>query len=47
MSNTALRNIVLQKGHTPIDIAKSNHKQICVHILQTAMVCCFNIIIEQ
>ena len=44
MSNTPLLNIiVLQVGHTPIDEAKQN----CVAILQTAMVCYFNIIIEQ
>ena len=48
MSNTSLLNIiVLQDGDTPIDIAKINHKQNCVHILQTAMVCSFNIIIQQ
>ena len=45
MSNTPLLNIiVLQKGYTPIDVAK---RETCVDILQTAMVCYFNIIIEQ
>ena len=48
MSNTPLLNIiVLQDGYTPIDKAKRGKKQNCVHILQTAMVCYFNIIIEQ
>ena len=48
MLNTPLINInVLQNGDTPIDRAKSENKQNCVHILQTAMVCYFNIIIEQ
>ena len=48
MSNTPLLNIiVLQGGHTPIERAKSNNKQNCVAILQTAMVSYFNIIIEQ
>ena len=48
MSNTPLLNIiVLQSGFTPIDEAKRYKKQSCVHILQTAMVCYFNIIIEQ
>ena len=45
MSNTPLLNIiVLQDGYTPIDKA---YKQTCVDILQRAMVCYFNIIIEQ
>ena len=48
MSNTPLLNIiVLQDGNTPIDEAKIRNNQNCVHILQTAMVCYFNIIIEQ
>ena len=48
MSNTPLLNIiVLQYGDTPIDVAKSNNKQNCVAILQTAMVCNYNIIFEQ
>ena len=48
MSNTPLLNIiVLQNGDTPIDKAERNNKQNCVDILQTAMVCYFNIIIEQ
>ena len=48
MSNTPLLNIiVLQDGETPIDVAKERNKQNCVAILQTAMVCYFNIIIEQ
>ena len=48
MSNTPLLNIiVLQLGHTPINEAKETDKQTCVAILQTAMVCYFNIIIEQ
>ena len=48
MSNTHLLNIiVLQDGNTPIDRAKSGNKQNCVAILQTAMVCYFNIISEQ
>ena len=48
MSNTPLLNIiVLQGGHTPIDDAKMGNQQNCVDILQTAMVCYFNIIIEQ
>ena len=48
MSNTSLLNIiVLQERDTPIDRAKRNNKQNCVAILQTAMVCYFNIIIEQ
>ena len=48
MLNSPLLNIiVLQIGHTPIDEAKSNNRQNCVAILQTAMVCYFNIIIEQ
>ena len=47
MSNTPLLNIiVLQRGYTPIDLAKWRKQQNCVHILQTAMVCYFNIIIE-
>ena len=48
MSNNPLLNvIVLQFGETPIDAAKNNNKQTCVAILETAMVCYFNIIIEQ
>ena len=48
MSNTSLLNIiVLQDGCTPIDDAKRRNKQNCIAILQTAMVCYFNIIIEQ
>ena len=48
MSNTPLLNIiVLQRGDTPIDRAKWGNKQTCVDILQRAMVCYFNIIIEQ
>ena len=48
MSNTPLLNIiVLQYGHTPIDEAKKRKNQICIGILQRAMVCYFNIIIEQ
>ena len=48
MSNTPLLNIiVLQSGDTPIDEAKRGNTQTCVAILQTAMVCYFNIIIEQ
>ena len=48
MSNTPLLYIiVLQGGYTPIDRAKRRNKQNCVAILQTAMVCYFNIIIEQ
>ena len=48
MSNTPLLNIiVLQRGDTPIDDAKNNNKHTCVAIIQTAMVCYFNIIIEQ
>ena len=48
MSNTPLLNIiVLQDGDTPIDLAKRRNKQNCVAILQAAMVCYFNIIIEQ
>ena len=48
MSNTPLLNIiVLQFGRTPIDEAKRGNSQTCVDILQTAMVCYFNIIIEQ
>ena len=48
MSNTPLQNIiVLQFGETPIDMAKRGNNQTCVAILQTAMVCYFNIIIEQ
>ena len=48
MSNTpSLNIIVLQYGRTPIDEAKMENKQNCVAILQTAMVCYFNIIIEQ
>ena len=48
MPNAPLLNIiVLQKVYTPIDEAKINIKQNCVAILQTAMVCYFNIIIEQ
>ena len=47
MWNTSLINIlVLQKGITPIDVAKSENKQSCVHILETAMVCYFNIITD-
>ena len=46
MSNIPLLNIiVLQNGNTPID--KANNKPNCVDILQIAMVCYFNIIIEQ
>ena len=48
MSNTPLlKIIVLQCGRTPIDVAKWGNKQNCVAILQAAMVCYFNIIIEQ
>ena len=48
MPNTPLLNIiVLQKRDTPIDRAKRRKRQNCVHILQRAMVCYFNIIIEQ
>ena len=48
MPNTPLLNIiVLQDGETPIDAAKRRKNQNCVAILQTAMVCYFNIIIEQ
>ena len=48
MSNTPLLNIiVLQDGETPIDRANRANKPNCVDILQTAMVCYFNIIIEQ
>ena len=48
MSNTPLLNIiVLQLGRTPIDEAKGGNKHTCVDILQRAMVCYFNIIIEQ
>ena len=48
MSNTPLLNIiVLQDGNTAIDVAKMGNEENCVHILQTAMVCYFNIIIEQ
>ena len=48
MSNTPLLNIiVLQNGYTPIDEAKKRNKQNCIAILQTAMVCYFNTIIEQ
>ena len=48
MSNSPLLNIiVLQYGDTPIDRAKSENKQNCVDILQTAMVCYFNILFEQ
>ena len=48
MLNTSLLNIiVLQDGNTPIDEAKRENEQTCVAILQTAMVCYFNIIIEQ
>ena len=48
MSNTPLLNIiVLQFRDTPIDRAKMRNSQTCVDILQTAMVCYFNIIIEQ
>ena len=48
MSNTPLLNIiVLQSGDTPIDVAKRGNKHTCVDILQSAMVCYFNIIIEQ
>ena len=48
MSNTPLLNIiVLQIGYTPIDRANRANKPNCAHILQTAMVCYFNIIIEQ
>ena len=37
----------LQKGHTPSDIAKMENELICVDILQRAMVCYFNMIIEE
>ena len=48
MSSTPLPNIiVLQIGYTPIDTAKWWNNQTCVVILQRAMVCYFNIIIEQ
>ena len=48
MSNTPLLNIiVLQNGHTPIDKAKMENHQNCVDSLKKAMVCYFNIIIEQ
>ena len=48
MSNTPLLNIiVLQNGYTPIDNAKRGNSPTCIHILQSAMVCYFNIIIEQ
>ena len=48
MSNTPLLNIiVLQNGYTPIDVPKFGNKHTCVAILQRAMVCYFNIIIEQ
>ena len=48
MSNTPLLNIiVLQRGETPIDVANLENNRTCVDILQTAMVCYFNIIIEQ
>ena len=48
MSNTPLLNIiVLQRGETPIDMAKRENKPTSVAILQRAMVCYFNIIIEQ
>ena len=48
MSNTPLLNIiVLQHGDTPIDEAIRANKPKCIHILETAMVCYFNIIIEQ
>ena len=48
MLNTPLLNIiVLQNGDTPIDKAKMGNSPTCIHILQTAMVCYFNIVIEQ
>ena len=48
MSGTPLLNIiVLQYGDTPIDVAQSNNRQNFVDMLQTAMVCYFNIVIEQ
>ena len=48
MSNTPLLNIiVLQDEYTPIDVAKRGNSQTCVDILHRAMVCYFNIIIEQ
>ena len=48
ISNIPLLNIiVLQDGYTPIDVAKRRKKQNCAHILQTAMVCYFNVIIKQ
>ena len=48
MSNTPLLNIiVLQHGDTPIDTAKSRNSPTCIHILQSAMACYFNIVIEQ
>ena len=48
MSNIPLLNIiVLQNGDTPIDDAKNENKQNCILILETVMVCYFNIIIEQ
>ena len=48
MSNTPLLNIiVLQSGDTPIENVMFGNKQNCVAILQAAMVCYFNIIIEQ
>ena len=47
ISNTPLPNIIgLQYGDTPIDSAKNENRQECVNILQTAMVCYFNVIIE-
>ena len=47
MLNTPLLNIiVLQDGNTPVDEAKRENKHNCVDILQTAMVCSFNIIIQ-
>ena len=48
MSNTPLLNIIVkQDGYTPIDQAKKRNNRKCVAILQRAMVCYFNIIIEQ
>ena len=48
MSNTPLLNIiVLQDGDIPIDKLEWGNKDNCVAILQTAMVCYFNIVIEQ
>ena len=48
MTNTPLLNIiVLQDGDTPIDQSTRRNEQNCVDILQRAIVCYFNIIIEQ